>query len=324
VQPVQAAQPNYQEIMRQILSQLNQRKGTLFLRVLINLAPFILGFVILYAMSFFSGGEGEASESLNAAQLVTLFIGLGMIVLVAPAWIIIAGVIFKTERTIWIDSFFDSVTLTSSQSWKIARKLFWPSVLLNFGIFFRYYALAILATILLVGGVIYAAVATEGAFPPLLALAIIALTLIGLIVYSYIIQIRLRYVWFIFLDAYGSPDFSHRAIFTQMKALNARLKEGDLQKIVLTTLGVDAVGAVADTAIDGVSRGLSMFGGGGRMAGQLVGLVGSTMVAVVKDYSKQVSYYMFYRLARQALYGADDKGSVSLYADVTPQQSQPL
>ena len=68
VQPVQAAQPNYQEIMRQILSQLNQRKGTLFLRVLINLAPFILGFVILYAMSFFSGGEGEASESLNAAQ----------------------------------------------------------------------------------------------------------------------------------------------------------------------------------------------------------------------------------------------------------------
>ena len=308
--------PNYQEIIGQIIGELNKRKGILLKRVLFYLAPVLLAFVLVTIASWLGDG-GDVPTTSSTLQMTLLIPAFILFIFVAPTWIFVVGIIFRTERTIWIDAFFDHVVLTTKQSWKIAKSLFWPSFKLNIAIFFRFYALALLVALAVIATGIYLGVQADEQTATIVILLAVLGSVVGIAIYCFITEIRLRYISFIFLDAYGSPDFSHAKIFASMKELNARLKKGDLQKIVLTTVGVDAAAAASSMAVNGVANGLSLLGGGGRAAGQMVAVVGGTMIEIAKDYSKQVSYYIFYRLARQSVYGADDKGSVSLYKDVT-------
>lgn len=311
--------PGYQEIVNQVLAELNKRKGILFKRVVLTVIPFLIGVIVLYMSSYIpSSGDGETVD-IASPQTIAMIVGGVFLLIIGPIWAAITGRIFRTERIIWIDSFFDKVELDTTQSWAIAKKLFWPSVWLELAIFFRYYFIVIAVCIVLVVGGVVLSTQLDTEVRGWVILGTIFIPLIAAIIYTYLLNIRLRYIWFVFIDLYGTPEFSHAAIYARMNELNKRLNQEDFKKLITTTIGLDVVGAGANFALDGATSLMSKFGGPGKLIASITSIIGGSMIAVSKDYAKQVSYYMFYKLARQSLYGANDKGSTSLYTNNTTQ-----
>lgn len=297
--------PKYREIMNQVRSELDKRKGLLFGRVLLLAAPYLLLPTLFYVIVSIIYKLGESA--LSPRQELFLAIALIVMALVL-LWNIIIGRIFKIERILWVDSYFDEIPLSSSESWKLAASLFWPSLLLDFSIFFRYYALPLLITIAVAIGV-----TTVFQQSYIVYICAIILTCIGFSIYTFMIGLRLRYIWFVFIDMYGTPGYSIDAIYKQMYILSEQLQQEDFKRLIASTLTIDVTAEGADLGLSATTNLIGMIGGPFRDAARMVQYVGSLMIRASQHYARMVSYYMFYRLARQSLYGVDNNSSTSLY-----------
>jgi hypothetical protein len=311
--------PGYKEIMREIMKQLNNRKGTLSLRVLLVLAPVLLGIGVMLVL-------GQMDDVLGNSFTESAFFWVPEIIailslLISPWWMLIVGHIFKVERIIWIDAFFDKVTVTGSQSWKMARKLFWPSVGLDLILFIRYYLLIYLAVLGSITGYIALSVNHTIKFQPLVF--IIGLIIIGVVLWLYgtYIRVKLRYVWFLFIDFHGTEQFSYKFLFSELKKLNSVYSSEAFKKLMVTSFGTDAAGEAVNIAVGAGTRGLAALGDAGKAADFFINTIAGESVEIAKDYAKTTAFYMYYRIARTVLYGQAQIVNGSLYSNNSPSTS---
>lgn len=304
---------SYKDILDNIGLHLKERQGLIAKRASFVSLPLILTVV---PMIFF----GELTKSMGMSAGATgfiFFILLFLVLFVGLPWAIIMGQIFKIERIIWIDSFFDKVQLTSKESWKLAKKLFWPSVLVNILVFIRY---ALPAIILSIGSItFYIMLSTQKVitFNWLVFMAILIGILVALIAYVFFINIHLRYLLFLLVDNYKSKEFSYRSLFKEMHSLNRTTKNSEFTKMLVTLLGMEAAESASNVVIGALSGGAtSQMGGVGRAAGQATAMYASEVVATNKKYAQAVTFYIYYRVARELTYGKSQTINHKLYAEV--------
>lgn len=309
--PENQVQLSYGEIMKQIMEQLNSRKMLLIGRIILTLAPLLLGIILLFVTSIIP--RPSEVDALLPFPIILLLAVAIFLLFISPMWMFILGHIFKVERIIWIDSFFDKVSLTNKQSWKFAKKLFWPSLWLDLHVFFRYYLVASIVYLGAIAGYIALIVAKSIEFQILFA--IIGFIIISVLLWLYVTYtaVQLRYVRFLFIDLYGTAGFTYGKIFVELKKFNIVLKQDAFRKSLVVTLGSDAVMGVANSLINVGAKGLSSLGSGGQVAGAVVQIVAGQTTEIVNDYAKQVTYYIFYQLVRKNLYGEAQVKNTAVY-----------
>lgn len=316
VPPVAKNGLGYKEIVGQIGQQLKDRQGLIAKRVAFISLPLIISATCL----IYANNIGDGLNLSGGSTAVIAIIGLVTMVFTFP-WAIIMGQIFKIERLIWIDSFFDNEKLDNKQSWKMAKKLFFPSVKLDILIFLKYYLLAILAALGLVAG--YFALIAADVFEFNVGIFILMIILLPILVmiYSYFVKIRLRYVPFLLIDTFGSESFSTKALLKESKELNKVMKSDEFKKMLVTILGAEVLESAVNTIIGTMSGASSRAGGVAGAAGAASGMYASEVVAVIRSYAQIVVYYIYYRVARQLKYGAAQVKNETLYKSITENNS---
>ncbi len=291
-------QLSYAEIFKTISKQVSLRKGNLSKRALMVGLPLIVPFVFLVnADDLLPKVISESAESLYYI-VVSVFIGLGLL------WAGVTSRIFRVERAIWIDSYFDGVNLTGKQSWKIASKLFWSNVALSLNVFLRYYLWLLVLWIFLIVGFSFLLRADAITFSVWWYMGIVVGIPTSFLVYSFYVKIRLRYLIFSFLDLYGTPEFSYRAVFKGAVAINKVTKGDSFQKTLVIMFGSEVVEFLATSAVNSSMRwSVSRMGGVGKAAGDVAGFATSQVAVALRSYTQDITYYAYYRAGRSLLYG---------------------
>ena len=308
---------SYNDILGNIGTQLKERQGLIAKRVAFVSLPLILTAVPLIYF-------GELAKDVNiSSELkgIVFFVLLSLVLFVALPWAVISGQIFKVEQIIWIDSFFDKVPLDSKASWKIAKKLFWPSVWLNIIVFLRYYVPAIVLSICSL--VLYIVLIAEKVilFGWLTFLALLIGILVAFAIYVYFISIHLRYLMFVLVDSYKTKLFSYRTLFSEMCQLNHATKTSDFTKMLVTLLGIEAA-ENATKVVLGILNGAvtSKMSNAGKVAGQSASMYYNEVVAANKKYAQAISVYILYKTARQLVHGTTQNINHELYSIATPDE----
>jgi hypothetical protein len=230
---------------------------------------------------------------------------------------IFMGIIFRIEKLIWIDSYFDRRNLTPEQSWKIARKLFVPNLKLFAAIFLRYLLPVILSVfigIFFIFGPFWNYLATDGSDGHTV-LALLGIVLISLlpIVYLYVVSIKLRFVPFLFLDTYGS-GISWRIFFIQLQKLNSVATRESVTKTIVADFGSGTIRGLTSSLIVGAQNILSQHASpGGRVAGEVVGAYTDSVAGNMAELGRNAAVYLLYRYARNELYHKEQEVNEALY-----------
>lgn len=316
---VDAQTPDYREIIRTIKQQLNTHKTQLLFRSVFILLPALVGIAILFlagAIANVAPNSASSGSTVSASTFIAEVFGLiaVLLFLINPFWILVVGHVFKVERIIWIDSFFNNVTLGKGESLSRARKLFWPSVKLSLNIFYKYYFIFFSGFILTAALIVYVTLSSGNiSSSAIVWVAFIVMAALGFWWYVVITNIRLRYAWFLFIDHSGQADYTHKRLFKDLRALNEVQKSETFKKLIAVTLGLDATAAATDEVVGLAAEGIAHLGKAGGVAAFYVNSIGGETVAITNMYAKEISYYLFYRMALQALSGNPQDG------DGTPQ-----
>lgn len=299
--------PTYKEILEQVGSQLKKRKNALLKRTLLITWPYI---VFMLAVYFFD--KYYNIETLPEDQMVTwVLIGISMFLL-CLIYTVIVSFIFNIEKRIWIDSYFDHKNLTLSESWRIAKKLFWPAVSFRFKILLYYYLIPFFVLIACTILIAYNFYGFDESFA-LIAFITVPVTVIMALIYSYYIKTKLRYTWFLFLDNYNH-NHSYSFLITEMKKLNNISKTDTFKKSLVTSLGTDSVNALTQIAVGTIYTGISMFGGeAGKLLGGITEIYGKELARQATDFGNISAQYILYRFARKELYGEEQTVNDSIY-----------
>ena len=293
----------------ELVEQFKVRKGDLTKRILTLLAPFIMMLCLAFVLGPLSDVVGEDSQVVGLVAFLALFFAV-----ISIPWIVISSHIFKVERIIWIDSYFDKVNLTSRKSWQLARSLFWPSLWLDIMTMLRYYLLPFLLVISVVSGYIYLAATHLLSFDIFVFLLILLAGIMALALYMFYMSIHLRYIRFVFIDLWGTTGYSSGKVFSENKKLLKVTKGADFDKVLASSLGIDATSQIASVTIGQLSKSIHGLGGAGVLGGALINTIGGEAIEVSKDFAKQINYYVFYRIARSQLYGTLNDLNTALYA----------
>ena len=299
--------PTYKELLEQVGTQIKARKNALLKRTLLITWPFMAIAVIGFLFNKFIDFRGLP----YSYQILLMWVGV-LIIFSGLVYSIIFTFIFEIEKRIWIDSYFDQKNLSLSQSWKIAKKLFWPAAIFRLKIIFYYYLLPIVVLTVTTTLVIFG---LYDVIPNVDVVVIVALltVLIAIAVYSYYLKIKLRYLWFIFLDNYGR-DYSHTFLTSEMKKLNNISKTDTFKKSLLANLGTDSLSGLSRMAIGTISKGMSVFGGeAGKLVGGITGIYGKELARQAANFGNISAQYILYRFARKELYGEEQVVNDSIY-----------
>jgi hypothetical protein len=262
----------------------------------------------------------DSVEGLDFSSFITdsnIFfwaIGGGALLLLMVVYTTVVGFIFEIEKRIWVDSHFDEKSLDQKDSWRIAKALFWPAVVLRVKVALRYYFVPIVGLFVLLALSIYAVFSYYGNTNNVLLGIVIAfiLFLITVAIYGYYLKIKLRYVWFIFLDSYGR-NYSYQAVIDEMDALNDIRKSETFKKSLIATIGTDSVNAISQVAIGTITQGLSMLGNTGKLVGSLANVYGKETSKQAADLGNIAAQYMLYRFTIKELYGEEQIVNDELY-----------
>lgn len=302
---------SYRDILGNIGNHIKLRQKLIGKRAAIISGPLIVSLPFLVY-----GKELGLSENSANLYYATFFV----LSFVSLWWSIILGQIFKIERVIWVDSFFDKVPLDDRQSWKLAKKLFWPSVLIGIITFMRYQLLPLLAYPLAIVGYLWIWQNIGGSW---IVFAIIGVGgFIGLWVYFYLLKLRLRYINFLLVDTYDTTDFSYGGLYREAKTLNKTTKGKDFQRLFTTTLGTDVVGDLTNFTIGTVTGVITRnMGAGGKIVGSIASQYTAEIVDINKKLAQTVTFYLYYRVARQTLGKTPQTSNSALYG--TPLTIEP-
>jgi hypothetical protein len=279
------------------------------LRVGLMLLPFLLGMSLLLVVNAITNGDAGKRNLITDISLILSI----LLLFITPVWMSTVSHIIKVEQIIWIDSYFDGVKIARGQSWRIALKLFWVALGLQIHIFIRYYLFLTLITIGLIGAYIYAVMNGVIQVQPVYVLLAVLGIIIIFGVYALLLEVKLRYAWFLLVDLYKTPDFSYKKIFSDMKLLNDINKQDTFKKMLTTMIGIDATQATTNIAIGAITSSLSIFGKPGRAAAMLLNLGASETNAMMAQLAKVVASYVFYRAARTVAYGSGQYVNKDIY-----------
>lgn len=304
--------PTYKQLLEEIGRQLSQRKSALLKRVLLITWPFLL-----LVVTFFLLGKANGSEGSTYEQVGQWIFPLIVYVLAAVIYSSVVRFIFDIEKRIWIDSFFDQKNLALSDSWKLAKKIFWDALIFRLKIFVRYYFIPIAAVILLEVIVIYISTiffkTTEARANIIIVSSIsFVVLLIGLLVYSYYIRTKLRYAWFIFLDKFG-PNYSHSSVIEEMLNLNKISESEAFKKSLILSIGTDSINGLAQSVVGIISRSMSNLGDVGNVLGGVLSVYGNEASRQVTDFGNISANYILYRFARKETHGSEQDVNEYLY-----------
>ena len=305
------AEVTYQQILSEIGKHLNERKGLLFKRILLLTWPIIIVGVTTY---LFLQGIDIGVIDKETPYLPYYIGGIGLMIFLSAIYYWIASIIFEIEKRIWIDAHFDGKNLHPDESWNIAKSLFGPSVKLWFSLLFRYVLTPVLAFFVIIACSIFLLPST-GSNVVGLQIGLIAVGSISLVIYFYFLRIRLRYLWFIFLDRYHDAGFSHDKIFTEVEELNEVNKSESFKKALVSQFGSDVAKSISNLIVQrlssyvigagvGLSRGgMGILGGGLGSFGVVARVLGEEGSKQITSYGKIIAFYLLYRQARQLKYG---------------------
>lgn len=134
------------------------------------------------------------------------------------------------------------------------------------------------------------------------------------LVWCFLVSIRLRNLWFLFLDHYDDSAVNGDAVSAELDRINRETKTKEFLKYIGSTVGVDtlaglvAMVAKAGAAASGASRVLDR-----TVAGQGIKMYGQAVAAQAQAYAKIVAAYVFYKTARARL-GLGQKINEKVYA----------
>ena len=296
---------SYSDLLREAGAQLGTRKKLLALRTLLLIWPvFIFAAVVLFGEKFFPQGKvpENFADPFWIAFLITGFL--------AFVYYVFMSFIFEIEKRIWIDSFFDQRNLTSWESWRIARKLFFPTLGASWGILWRYYLPAFLVyaflLVVFVGNAFFSSdivqdtiVLTGGA--------------VLIMIYLVVVTMKLRFMWFVFLDRYGREAFSIKTLLMEMRALNAISKGEAFRKALVTELGSSALTVITKQMVRILQSGFGLLGYGGKIFGAFFGIFGKEFTKQAVDLGKIAALYVLYRHARIILHGTSQEVNEYIY-----------
>lgn len=312
--------PQYKEIIAEIARQLNSRKGLFLRRIAFVAWPLLalgVGLAVVYVVLILPALKTAAElgyltgpEEFDAWAPYILW-AVCVYLVFALFWTLVSSKLFSIEKNIWADSFFDGMTLSPEQSWKISKRLFFPIVRLDLYIFIRYGALAV-AAFFIFSWLMLRATANGGSeywmfvgIPTLLSL---------LITYAYVVSIKLRYMRFLFLDLYGTEDYSSQKVLQTMRELNQKIKNTDLKKILAIQFGVEAVSAVIASVVNTFLRLIPQSSQGGQLAKGELQTVAAIIDSEIREYALIIGNYMIYRAIWNNLYGTNPKVNENVYA----------
>ncbi len=293
--------PSWNEIFKEIGIQMNKRSGLLTKRVLLISAPvlvlfFIFRLIINVPMTSSWLKALDMSYQLEIVYMVTAFI------VILAVLTMISTAISKVEQTIWLDSYFDGKNLTPQESWKIAKKLYFPWNNLQSKLFFRYYIWIILSIIaVFVFGIYVFVVSNFGRTLPENVTMIawssyIIISGISLVVWTRYLKIKLSYAPFLFLDRYtgdAKSDF-WKEFFIELDKLNEVSKGDSFKKNVMLELGADAAMSLVEYIA------MKMAGMG---VPNIALLAGKEVGYRIIFFAKMTGRYVLYRFAYKTVHG---------------------
>jgi hypothetical protein len=212
--------------------------------------------------------------------------------------------IFEVEKRIWVIAFFDKHQLTPQQSWRIARRLVWTFVDFQLKIFFRYFSLpALLALFVLAAGIIIGTPLSgsvqDESFSPafIMTIAVSLSALAGIFIWIFLTSLRLRFLWFIFLDMYGQKDFSVQAVFEKQEKLNEIMKTSTFKHLMTADFGSAVIEVVISSITYEISNIVSMLNGG---LGAATRFYGDELSYNASSYANFAATYIIYEESLKA------------------------
>ena len=291
--------PNYKQIFQEIGKQLSNRKKDLVKRIFIILWP---GLILILFLFFFK----NLAQLFGAAIVFYFFIFWLTLVLI---YMIIIRIILHTEKIIWIDSYFDGKNIDSKVSWRIAKKLFFPSLAMWMQIFFRF----LLFPILMMFFFYFLFDIAPTTIKDFALIAYFIFSFIAIIYIYYYIRIKLRYIWFLFIDLYGTEGFSYKKLFQEMKKFNNINKQESFKKTLVLYFGSDTINTIVRSVSINIGEGLGRFGAGGILAGRLFRAISQETSRQVTSLAKITVNCLFYRTAKSNLYNNPQKVNEYIY-----------
>ncbi len=311
---------SYKEILIEVGRNLAKRKGQLALRSFLIIWPWL---VVVGFMTFLNPHDPSTQNYFSSLsdQGATIFL-IGLL-----AWLVFTGIyicfmrlMFEVEKHIWVDSYFDKKDLTGRESWRITWRLFGPIAELCGRIFWRFLLFPLIVWgIAMYWDVVYlVSVSGRGSAssylqsdipiwhdPVLMGMVAGFIISAILAVYCYTVSLRLRFVWFIFLDNYGTEQSSTKAIIEEQDQLNKAAESIGLKRAIATGITSSLVSVIATFVSDMVLLGaLEVSRASGSKSGQAV-------LKVVQTYSREVinqasslghsvAIYILYKESRKA------------------------
>lgn len=300
--------PTYTDILTSIGNQLKLRKKYLFLRTFMIVWPFLLlAGSMLVARRFYT--EDTLRDMFVTFPYVFYIWGY---VIAAAVYSAVVSFIFNIEKRIWIDSFFDKRDLTPAQSWNIAKRLFWPAVGFRIRLFIRYYLFPFALLLIVIAGSCVFMVKNEYIF--LTPIGIVVGSLIAYAIYTYYLNLRLRFSWFVFLDSYTGQSKEIDIIFQDMEKLHAITTGDNFVKAIVVDLGAASIEAVINTAVGLVSLATNMTtGGSSRGILGIIQIFTKELARQIRSYAQIAGFYLLYMVARKELHGQEQHVNEYVY-----------
>lgn len=294
--------------------QLAQRQSLFSKRLLFLFLPpsIIYGTLFFLAKNYIN----EHTRDTNPELFKIVIIVFPIVAIITILYVAVIYTVFGAEKRIWIDSYFDGKNLSGSQSWRIARRLFWSILTFNFSIWLRFYFIPM---ILIAAFFVFAwwllltsSFVNSNVYLQIILLLSPFLSLFSFPVYYYLIKTKLRFAPFLFLDTYG-PTFSYKEYFNTLKELNKASGSDSFKKALFLNLGTDVVNSVFEVTIDAMISSLPKAGKIGEAVEQTGRAFAGESIQQVTDFGKMAGFYLLYKIARKQLYGEEQRINEYLY-----------
>ncbi|PIP34083.1 hypothetical protein COX69_00085 [Candidatus Falkowbacteria bacterium CG_4_10_14_0_2_um_filter_48_10] len=135
----------------------------------------------------------------------------------------------------------------------------------------------------------------------------------SLFIYFYYLKVKLRYVYFIFLDYYNSDGFSCARIIKEMNRFNQKYKEVTATRTLLFILGSQLINSISSYVLSGLQTGLGSFGLGGKILGNSMRIFGEELSKQLTSFSRMIAVYLLYKFIRSELYDETQFINKSVY-----------
>lgn len=264
--------PSYKETLKEVGKQMNERKGILVRRVVLLIWPVWILVIVSYIMLWSSGVETGVPniDTLSAPWFSYLFYFIILWLGFTLFWYFVMGFIFEIEQKVWVDSYFDGRNLDPKASWRVARRLFFPTVRMAFLTLIRFYLPAII--FIVIGAIIPYYAYTIGTHSPELFVLSNAAGLILAIVYCYTIHLRLRYLGFLFLDEFNPDTYSYTSILRKMRELNRIDTRDVIKRIFISDIATTSFEGMISVFTHIIESQIRKLGRLGQLAGSLFGV----------------------------------------------------